>query len=61
MPYFVPPNLRFELDDAQLEWTYPYESFDYVHLRYLIGAINDWPHVYGEAYKCVISFCLIPD
>jgi S-adenosylmethionine synthetase len=26
-PNFVPPNLKFELDDAQLEWTYGENSF----------------------------------
>ena len=25
-PYFVPPNVKFELDDAQLEWTYGREE-----------------------------------
>lgn len=33
MPQFVPPNCRFELDDAELEWTFPLASFDYVHIR----------------------------
>ena len=53
MPRFVPPNLRFELDDAQLEWTYALNSFDFVHMRYLIGAISDWPYLYSQAFKYV--------
>lgn len=50
-PSFVPPNLKFELDDAQLEWTYQQNSFDYIHLRCLLGAIQDWAHLYREIYK----------
>lgn len=51
-PSFVPPNLKFELDDAQLEWTYQPNSFDYIHVRCLLGAIQDWAHLYREIYKC---------
>lgn len=61
MPSFVPPNLRFELDDANLEWTYSPDTFDYVHLRYLIGAVNDWSHIYSEAYKYVASLNAFQD
>jgi ubiquinone/menaquinone biosynthesis C-methylase UbiE len=50
-PSFVPPNLKFELDDAQLEWTYRPNSFDYIHVRCLLGAIQDWAHLYREVYK----------
>ncbi|CZR58303.1 related to methyltransferase [Phialocephala subalpina] len=51
-PSFVPPNLKFELDDAQLEWTYQPNGFDYIHVRCLLGAIQDWAHLYREIYKC---------
>lgn len=51
MPDFIPPNCKFELDDAELEWTYPYSTFDFVHLRYLMGAISDSPKLYSEAFK----------
>lgn len=50
-PSFVPPNLRFELDDAQLEWTYAPGSYDFIHLRVMLGAISDWPALYGEALR----------
>jgi ubiquinone/menaquinone biosynthesis C-methylase UbiE len=52
-PSFVPPNLRFELDDAQLDWTFNDGTFDYVHLRCLFGAISDWPKLYGDAFRTV--------
>jgi hypothetical protein len=47
-PSFVPPNLKFELDDAQLDWTYPPSCFDYIHIRCLMGSINDWPRLYSQ-------------
>ncbi|TAQ87317.1 hypothetical protein B7494_g4361 [Chlorociboria aeruginascens] len=52
-PRFVPPNCRFELDDAQLPWTFAPESFDFVHIRCLFGGISDWPFLYREIYKCM--------
>lgn len=52
-PTWIPPNLRFELDDAQLEWTYQPNSFDFVHLRTLQGSIGDWPALYSQAFKCI--------
>ncbi|KAN0096395.1 S-adenosyl-L-methionine-dependent methyltransferase [Hyaloscypha variabilis] len=52
-PNWVPPNCKFELDDAQLEWTFPPEHFDFVHLRCLMGSIKDWPYIYSEIYRCM--------
>lgn len=52
-PCFVPPNLKFELDDAQLEWTYEENIFDFVHIRCLMGSINDWAKLYSDAFRYV--------
>ncbi|KAM0436822.1 hypothetical protein ACHAPT_002534 [Fusarium lateritium] len=52
-PPWVPPNCKFELDDAQLPWPYPDNHFDYVHIRVLMGAIKDWPALYKEVYRCL--------
>lgn len=49
-PSVGPPNLGFELDDAQEEWAYG-EGFDLVHVRGLGGAFRDWEGVYGEVVK----------
>ncbi|KFY27256.1 hypothetical protein V493_03618 [Pseudogymnoascus sp. VKM F-4281 (FW-2241)] len=51
-PCFVPPNLKFELDDAQLDWTYEENSFDFVHIRCLMGSINDWAKLYSDVFRC---------
>ncbi|KAG0638417.1 S-adenosyl-L-methionine-dependent methyltransferase [Tuber brumale] len=41
--HWVPPNLVYEIDDAESEWTYKSNSFDLIHTRYLTGAFADWP------------------
>ena len=46
----VPPNVFFEVDDAQQEWTYS-EPFDFIHIRGLAGAFNDWSAIYASALK----------
>ncbi|KAL2074103.1 hypothetical protein VTL71DRAFT_7881 [Oculimacula yallundae] len=50
-PTWVPPNLKFEIDDAQLEWTYADNDFDYIHIRCLMGSIDNWPLLYSRAFK----------
>lgn len=52
-PGWVPPNLRFEIEDAQLDWTFEPDSFDYIHIRTLHGAITDWPKLYDEIFKAL--------
>ncbi|KAG7284541.1 hypothetical protein NEMBOFW57_010917 [Staphylotrichum longicolle] len=52
-PLWVPPNCEFHIDDAQLEWTYPPASFDFVHIRALYGSIGDWGKLYAQAYKAL--------
>ncbi|KAK0745549.1 S-adenosyl-L-methionine-dependent methyltransferase [Schizothecium vesticola] len=50
-PQWVPPNVRFEIDDATQPWTWSDASFDFVHLRYLFGAVADWPGLFREAFR----------
>ena len=47
----MPPNCKFHIDDAQLEWTYRDAEFDFVHIRALYGSIADWPALYREAFR----------
>ncbi|CAF3449744.1 unnamed protein product [Fusarium graminearum] len=53
-PEWVPPNVRFEIDDAVLSWTWEPNEFDFIHIRYLFGAIKDWSALFKEACRCVI-------
>ncbi|UKZ75162.1 hypothetical protein TrVFT333_002836 [Trichoderma virens FT-333] len=52
-PMWVPPNCIFHIEDAQLEWTYPEESFDFIHIRALYGSISDWSELYKQAFRTV--------
>ena len=50
-PSWVPSNVKFEIDDANLAWTWPDNTFDYVHMRALFGAIIDWNDLYKQAFR----------
>ncbi|KAF5564894.1 TAM domain-containing protein, partial [Fusarium pseudoanthophilum] len=52
IPSWVPPNVKFEIDDATLRWTWDNNTFDFIHIRYLFGAIKDWTSLFKEAYRC---------
>ncbi|KAG6070039.1 hypothetical protein E4U16_007182 [Claviceps sp. LM84 group G4] len=51
-PQWVPPNVCFEIDDAMLDWTYDDNHFDFIHMRYIVGGIQDWKALFQEAYRC---------
>lgn len=51
-PSWVPPNLRFEIDDATKEWTFKENFFDFVHIMFLNGCCTNWTDIYKEAYRC---------
>lgn len=44
------PNVHFQLDDAEAEWTYQ-DAFELVHFRGLAGAFRNWEAVYQQAFK----------
>ncbi len=46
----VPPNVKFEVDDIEKPWCFSHK-FDYIHCRYLAGALADWPALMAQAYK----------
>nr|XP_036577459.1 phosphoethanolamine N-methyltransferase (TAM domain methyltransferase) [Colletotrichum truncatum]KAF6784430.1 phosphoethanolamine N-methyltransferase (TAM domain methyltransferase) [Colletotrichum truncatum] len=50
-PTWVPPNVRFEIDDATLDWTFPKNHFDFIHGRTLAGAVKDWPALLKQCYQ----------
>jgi hypothetical protein len=47
----VPPNVSFEIDDCTKTWTWDADCFDFVHIRYLFGAIRDWTALFKQAYR----------
>ncbi|GAB1316935.1 mRNA 3 end-processing YTH1 [Madurella fahalii] len=48
-PQWVPPNVRFIVDDVELDWVEP-EPYDYIHCRYMAGSIRDWPRLVRQIY-----------
>ncbi|KAJ3535436.1 hypothetical protein NM208_g7135 [Fusarium decemcellulare] len=50
-PSWVPPNLKFEIEDCTQKWTFASDSADYVHMRWLVGSIKDWPALSAEAFR----------
>ncbi|EXM21537.1 hypothetical protein ACKLNR_015266 [Fusarium oxysporum f. sp. zingiberi] len=52
-PSWVPPNLKFQIDDAQLDWTFAPASFDFIHVRYMHGAFDNWQKLYHQMFKAL--------
>ncbi|KAH6897447.1 S-adenosyl-L-methionine-dependent methyltransferase [Thelonectria olida] len=50
-PSWVPPNVKFEIDDFTQDWTFPDNTFDFVHMRYLYGSVPDWYDIFEKAYR----------
>ncbi|KAK0613250.1 S-adenosyl-L-methionine-dependent methyltransferase [Immersiella caudata] len=50
-PTWVPPNIRFEIEDCTGPWSFEPNSFDYVHLRFLLGSIDNWDLLMQRAFE----------
>lgn len=48
--FSVPPNLKFEIDDLEEDWTWS-RPFSYIHSRVMTGAVNDWDVYLRKIYK----------
>jgi Methyltransferase domain len=46
----VPPNVQFEIDDIEEEWTFS-KPFDFIHARYLAGSVRDWKKLASQCFK----------
>ncbi|RDW63703.1 hypothetical protein BP6252_11248 [Coleophoma cylindrospora] len=51
-PLYVPPNCRFEVDDAEDEWSYT-QKFDFIHGRLLFTCFNNPSAVIKQAYDAL--------
>ncbi|KAI9835863.1 MAG: hypothetical protein M1819_001761 [Sarea resinae] len=49
-PDSVPPNLIFEVDDAEDEWAFGHK-FDFIHGRVLTTALADWPRFMEQSFE----------
>ncbi|KAF8053742.1 S-adenosyl-L-methionine-dependent methyltransferase [Lyophyllum atratum] len=50
-PEWVVPNVRFEVDDLEMDWTYRPDYFDFIHSRTLAQSIQDWPRYLRQMHK----------
>jgi SAM-dependent methyltransferase len=52
-PTAVPPNVFFEIFDAEDDdvWTYPEDYFDLIHFRNMAGSFRSWDLMYERAYR----------
>ncbi|KAL1954914.1 hypothetical protein VTO42DRAFT_452 [Malbranchea cinnamomea] len=48
-PTWVPPNLSFEIDDAESTWTFK-RKFDLIHFQNMNGAISNWKKLFKQIY-----------
>ncbi|KAK3994973.1 hypothetical protein QBC44DRAFT_37791 [Cladorrhinum sp. PSN332] len=50
-PDWVPPNVRFMVDDVESPWLHPRNHFDYVHSRHTVMGIKNWPKLMRRALE----------
>ncbi|KAL2004597.1 hypothetical protein VTN00DRAFT_3333 [Thermoascus crustaceus] len=48
-PSWVPPNVKFLVDDVESDWAHE-KPFDYIHERYFAASIKDWPRLVRQCY-----------
>ncbi|KKY19190.1 putative sam domain [Phaeomoniella chlamydospora] len=53
-PTWVPPNCSFLVDDCEAtdnDWIFP--PMDFIHSRFIIGGIKNWPALFKRAYNAL--------
>ncbi|KAF4625669.1 hypothetical protein G7Y89_g12491 [Cudoniella acicularis] len=65
-PAFLPPNVTFEIDDAEEPWTYSHK-FDFIYARMMTGSIANWPKFFKQCFEfsnpgawLELSDCIFP-
>lgn len=59
-PGWVPPNVHFYIEDIEDDWTYgDDEKFDFIHGRFLAGAVQNWPKLMAQTYKHTKPGCWV--
>ncbi|KAH7357171.1 S-adenosyl-L-methionine-dependent methyltransferase [Rhexocercosporidium sp. MPI-PUGE-AT-0058] len=49
-PSFIPPNLVFQVDDIEEEWTFA-NKFDFIYSRMMTGSMMDWPKFFSQSFE----------
>jgi hypothetical protein len=50
-PPWVPPNVRFIVDDVESPWVYPKNHFDLIHARHSAQSFKNFPKLLARAYE----------
>jgi hypothetical protein len=50
LEYRVPPNCKFEVDDANADWLFQ-QKFSLMHTRAMTAGIKDWAKYLRQAYE----------
>ncbi|RFU75977.1 methyltransferase type 11 [Trichoderma arundinaceum] len=50
-PDWLPPNVRFMVDDVESPWLHPRNHFDYIHSRHTVMAVRDWNRLFRRAVE----------
>lgn len=58
-PSWVPPNVKFVVDDAEAPWVYPKDHFDLVHARHTVQAFRDYLGVLKQAHRQALPPVLV--
>ncbi|GKT42533.1 secondary metabolism regulator LAE1 [Colletotrichum spaethianum] len=48
-PEWVPPNVKFEIDDVESPWV-DGRKYDFIMCRYMVAFIKDWPGLIKNIY-----------
>jgi hypothetical protein len=54
-PVWVPPNVKFMVDDAESSWLEPENFYDLIHARHVTQAFKDFPTLLQRAYRYIHS------
>ncbi|KAK2041700.1 methyltransferase domain-containing protein [Colletotrichum somersetense] len=49
-PDWVPPNVKFEVDDVESSWVHD-QKYDFIFSRYMNGSLADWPAFIKRVYE----------
>jgi trans-aconitate methyltransferase len=52
-PEWVPPNVKFMVDDVESPWLCPKDYYDYIHARHIVMAIKDWPKLMSNILEYI--------
>jgi SAM-dependent methyltransferase len=48
-PSMVPPNVQFQIDDLEDEWTFS-KPFDYIYTRFMTVSFANWPRFFDQSF-----------